>query len=64
MKRSLGLFLFAGMTGVADAHTLASDGGLPMQLVHQLLGSHHLPISALIVLVGVLVFQVWRRRVS
>jgi S-adenosylmethionine:tRNA-ribosyltransferase-isomerase (queuine synthetase) len=64
MRKLLSLFLFAGMTRVADAHTLAADDSLPMQLVHQLLGSHHLPISALIVLVGILVFRVWQRRLS
>ena len=43
---------------------MTSDDDLPMQLVHQLLGSHHLPITALIVLVGILVFRVWHRRFS
>ncbi|MDH3614446.1 MAG: hypothetical protein OEU90_02245 [Gammaproteobacteria bacterium] len=62
MRKTLSLFLFAGMTRIADAHTLTSDDGLPMQLVHQLLGSHHLPMTALIVLAGILVFRVWHRR--
>jgi hypothetical protein len=64
MKKPLGLSLFAGISGIAEAHTMTSDDDLPMQLVHQLLGSHHLPITALIVLVGILVFRVWHRRFS
>ena len=62
MRKSLSLFLFAGMTRVADAHTLTSDDDMATQLVHQLLGSHHLPITALLVVVGIVAFRIWYRR--
>lgn len=62
MRKLLSLLLFAGMACVADAHTLTPDDGLPMQLVHQLLGSHHVPITALGIVLGIVAFRIWRRR--
>ena len=60
MRRLLSsLLLFAGLARVAEAHTLASDDGLPVQLLHQMLGWHHVPITVLSVLVGLLMFRVW-----
>jgi hypothetical protein len=57
----LGLFLLATMTRVADAHTLAADDSLPAQLVHQVMGLHHLPITAML-LVGVIVVSgIWHK---
>jgi hypothetical protein len=61
MRQLLSLFLFAGMIRVADAHTLAADDGLPTQLVHQLLGLHHLPITALLIVGVIVILGVWQK---
>lgn len=39
---------------MAVAHTLGNEDGLIVQIWHQLLGLHHLPITALLI-VGVIV---------
>ena len=63
MKKLIsGLTLFAGLPVVASAHTLAGDEGLITQLQHELLGAHHLPLTILIVVVGVLAFRKLRSR--
>jgi len=53
MRKILTLFLFAGVMRVADAHTLAADDGLPLQLLHQVLGLHHIPLTAILVVAGI-----------
>ena len=54
------LILLAGSTGIAGAHTLAGDEGLVTQLDHQLLGLHHLPLTVLLIVIGVILFRRWR----
>ena len=56
------LILFAGLPAVASAHTLASDEGLITQLQHELLGGHHLPLTILLVVVGVIAYRKLRAR--
>jgi hypothetical protein len=61
MKRiATGLILLTGLAGTAGAHTLAGDEGLLLQLDHQLLGLHHVPLTILLVVVGVILFRRWR----
>ncbi len=60
MKKILGLFFLAGMTRVADAHTVAADDGLIGSLLHQILGLHHLPLTLLLIAGGILLFRHWR----
>ena len=63
MKRLIStLMLFAGLPAVASAHTLAGDEGLVTQLQHELLGSHHLPLTILLILVGVAAYRGLRAR--
>jgi len=62
MRKILSLFLLTGMTGVAEAHTLAHGDGLVMQFVHQFLGLHHLPITALIIVGGIAAIGIWYRK--
>ena len=52
--------LLAGSTP-AMAHTLSHKEGMAA-LVHQLLGSHHLPFTLLLVVVGIALFRSWKRR--
>ena len=40
-----------------DAHTLAGDESIPAQLGHQLLGFHHLPLTAIIIIGGIFVLR-------
>jgi len=62
MKRiATGLILLTGLAGTASAHTLAIDEGLLLRLDHQLLGLHHLPLTILLVVAGVWLFQRWYR---
>jgi len=56
------LILFAGLPVVASAHTLAGDEGLINQLQHELLGAHHLPLTILLIVVGVVAFRSLRAR--
>ena len=63
MKKLIsGLTLFAGLPAVASAHTLAGDEGLITQLQHELLGVHHLPLTILLVVVGVVAYRSLRAR--
>ena len=57
MRTLLTLLLFAGVTRAADAHTLASDDGLPLQLLHQVLGLHHIPLAAILIVAGIVLLR-------
>ena len=61
-KLSSVLILFAGLPGVASAHTLAGEEGLITQLQHELLGGHHLPLTIILVVVGVIAYRSLRAR--
>ena len=62
MRKILSLFPLAGMAGVANAHTLAADEGLPMQLLHQTLGLHHFAIIVILMVVGIGAVSSWYRK--
>ncbi len=51
----LSLLLVAGFAGVAGAHTLSTDEGLLSQMHHQILGLHHLPLTAILIFSGIVV---------
>ena len=61
-KLTSALILFAGLPAVASAHTLAGDEGLISQLQHELLGAHHLPLTILLVVAGVVAYRSLRSR--
>ena len=61
MRFLLSLFLLAGFSAVAGAHTLPGDEGLVTQLDHQLLGLHHLPLTILLIVIGVMLVRRWRK---
>jgi len=62
MRKILTLFLFAGVARVADAHTLASDDGLPLQLLHQVLGLHHFALTVILIVAGMVFLRLYYRR--
>lgn len=51
-KRIAGLVLLTGFTSPAFAHTLSIHEGIAA-LYHQLLGAHHLPLTVLLIVVGI-----------
>ncbi len=61
MRLILSLWLVSGVAGVADAHTLSGDEYLLAQLGHQLLGLHHLPLTAILIFGGIVLFRFLRK---
>ena len=61
MKRLLALTILAAP--VAQAHTLDPAGGFVTAVWHQLLGLHHLPLTLLVVAIGVAWFKSRKKRV-
>ena len=59
MRLLLTLILTAG-SGIAAAHGLDDKDGLLTQLYHQLLGSHHLPLTMLLIVGGIVLLRQWR----
>ncbi len=53
--------LVLGVTGVAGAHTLPGDANLPSQLGHQLLGPHHLLLTAILLFAGTVLYRFLRK---
>ena len=60
-KLVAGLVLLTGFTSPAFAHTLSIHEGVAA-IYHQLLGVHHLPLTALLLVVGIALFWGWRKR--
>ncbi len=50
-------FILLAVSTTANAHTLAADESMPLQFGHQILGLHHLPFTALLVIGGILLFR-------
>ena len=64
MKRILTTLMLAGIAPIAGAHTLDTAGGLATALEHELLGSHHLPFTLLLVIIGVALIIGRRKRAN
>lgn len=58
------LFFIFGATNIAVAHTLGSDHSLAERLSHQVLGSHHLPLTILLIVVGIVALWSYYRKVT
>lgn len=61
MRQLLALFLIPGISGIAAAHTLDDKDGLLTQLYHQVLGSHHLPLTMLLIGGGIVLLWRWQK---
>ncbi len=57
MRLTSGIFLMIAVSAQANAHTLAGDESIPLQIGHQLLGVHHLPLTLLLVTGGIILFR-------
>ena len=54
MKKLILTGLLFGPAGIATAHQLPGDESLMMQLAHQALSPHHLPLLVLAIVGGIL----------
>ena len=54
-KLVAGLVLLTGFTSPAFAHTLSFHDGMAA-FYHQLLGAHHLPLTVLLIVIGIALF--------
>lgn len=64
MRLKLFILSIALAAQPAYAHVLDSQDDLPDRLVHQLVGVHHLPVTLLLVVLGVIVAHRWLARHS
>ena len=60
MLRKTILVLFAFVGGVAHADVLDHHHSLAAQLAHQIFGAHHIPLTLLLIVVGVISIWGWR----
>jgi len=61
MRQLLALILIPGISGIAAAHPLDDKDGLVTQLYHQVLGSHHLPLTMLLIVGGIVLLRRWQK---
>ena len=55
-KLVAGLVLLTGFTSPAIAHTLSFHEGVAA-FYHQLLGMHHMPVTLLLIVIGIALFR-------
>ncbi len=61
MRQLLALILIPGISRIAAAHTLDDKDGLVTQLYHQMLGSHHFPLTMLLIIGGIVLLRRWQK---
>lgn len=52
------------VSATTDAHTPATGESFPLQLGHQILGLHHLPLTALLLIGGIFLVQHLKKSVT
>ncbi len=57
-------FILLAVSAAADAHTLAADEGISLQLGHQILSLHHLPLTALLLIGGIFLVRHVKKSVT
>ena len=60
MKRIFALTVLAAP--MAQAHTIDPAGGVLSALGHELVGLHHLPLTLLLVVVGIALFRGFKKK--
>lgn len=61
MRRIFIALLLATGGQSARADVLDGHHGLPDQLMHQLFGAHHFPLTLIVVLFGMLIIRKWHK---
>ena len=64
MRLISSLIVLIGTANVAGAHSLDRAYSLVDQLTHQVLGSHHLPMTVFLIVVGLLVLRISFRKAA
>ena len=64
MRLISSLIVLIGTANVAAAHSLDGKYGLADQLTHQVLGSHHLPVTLILIVAGLVVLRVAYRKAA
>ena len=60
MSRTTIALLLTAASGAVQAHVLDHQDSLVMQLVHQVLGAHHLPVTLIAIIAGAAAYRSWR----
>ena len=60
MRQIISIPLLAIASQSAYAHELDGQHSLAGQLIHQLTSMHHLPVTLLLVVIGVILVRRWR----
>ena len=57
MRQLLSVYFLMAVSAAAEAHTLSGDESMPLQLGHQIIGLHHLPLTALLIIGGIFLIR-------
>ncbi len=57
MRQFFSVYFLMAVSAVAEAHTLGGEESMPLQLGHQIIGLHHLPLTALLVIGGIFLLR-------
>ena len=64
MRRLAGLCMLIATPLTAIAHEMAGEPGILERISHEFVGLHHLPITFVLVVSGVVLFRLLNRRAS
>lgn len=64
MRSSITALLLLLVTNVSLAHVPGSEQTILEKIEHQLVGLHHLPMTALLIIAVVLLVRSYRKRIS
>ena len=64
MRRLAALCMLIGTPGLASAHETVSGAGIVEQIGHELFGLHHLPVTLILVVAGVLLYRLQTGKAS
>lgn len=64
MRRLAGLCMLIVTPFTASAHEIAADAGILERIGHELVGLHHLPVTFALILAGLLLYRMRKRKAS
>jgi len=62
MRALTSIMMLTGLVTAAQAHTLAASDGVVTALEHEIFGLHHLPVTLLLVVIGVVLSRSLRKK--